>query len=545
MVLLLAISISLVGQENPKDKGLEAVTMGAIQGQLEFLASDWTLGRETGTDGAYMAADYIASMFKVWGLEPGGDMEQRRMTRGFRRGGPPPEPPKRTFYQNFQLVESWAGDDQELSIITKKGSGTRAVDFNYQTDFSISGGETGISGEVPVVFAGYGLKDDAKGYNDFKALGDLNGKIVVVLSGFPGQRYPDSKAYAQFKPAESGDDRNTDMMRFFRGRSRYPWAAEMGVVAVIEYSPNSNPTVQWVTNQRQATEIAGPGPAERKSMRLMEDKLGNNPFNVTATQRVVNELVSGLGYTFEDLEKQIAESGKPASRELTGKFIRFKTSVNSRILTARNVIGVLPGKDTTNIIVVGGHYDHMGERDGWIYNGADDNASGTVGVMTIARAMAATGQKPEKTIVFCAWTAEEKGLIGSSYFVQNHYDWNLLCNLNYDMISRNSPGEDQDKKIRMTYSSGMPLLEELTTKHNADYNLGMDVSYSPSETPRGGSDHAPFAEAGVPIFYFMAGMPPEYHQPQDHVSLVVWDKMLNIIKLGYLNIYELSNMKWD
>ncbi len=543
ILLLLAILLTTFGsisaQKNAKDQGLEAITMGTIQGQLEFLASDWTMGRETGTDGAYMAADYIASMFKVWGLEPGGDTPQR-FRGSFRRGGPPPPPPQQTYFQNFQLVESWPGDSQEFSVVSKNGDGFQSVDFNYMTDFTLSGGETGLSGEVPIVFVGYGLKDDQKGYDDFKGL-DLQGKIVVKLSGFPGHKNPESATYKKFKPEV---DENAARSRFGRG-SRNSWASERGVLGVIEVNPNSDPTAQWVSNLKEPTEIAGPSRSGvRKSYRTMGNELRPASLNFQITQRVVNELVSGLSYNFDDLESKIAQSGKPASQILPGKFIKFKTTINTRIIQARNVVGVLEGKDTSNIIVVGGHYDHQGEKDGWIYNGADDNASGTVGVMTIAKAMVASGIKPEKTIVFCAWTAEEKGLIGSSYFVENPYDWKILCNLNYDMISRNSPGEDQDKKISMTFTSTMPLLQELTEKHNSDYALDMEISFRGSETPGGGSDHAPFARAGIPIFYFMAGFPPEYHQPQDHVSLVKWDKMLNIVKLGYLNIYELSNMNW-
>ena len=165
--------------------------------------------------------------------------------------------------------------------------------------------------------------------------------------------------------------------------------------------------------------------------------------------------------------------------------------------------------------------------------------------MTIAKAMIATGEKPEKTIIFCAWTGEEKGLRGSRYFVDNHYDWNVLCNLNFDMISRNNSGEDQDKKITMNFTSTMPILEDLVTKHNADYGLDMEITFRGSEQPGGGSDHAPFAAKGIPVFYFMAGFPPEYHQTGDHVELVKWDKMLSIVKLGYLSIYELANKSWD
>jgi hypothetical protein len=112
------------------------------------------------------------------------------------------------------------------------------------------------------------------------------------------------------------------------------------------------------------------------------------------------------------------------------------------------------------------------------------------------------------------------------------------------MISRNSPGEDQDNKASMTFTSTFPLLQEMTEKHNNEYDIGLEVSFRGSERPRGGSDHSPFTDAGVPIFYFMAGFPPEYHQPDDHVELVNWEKMLKIIQLGYLNIFELSNRDW-
>lgn len=540
---LLALN-SATAQKAAKDAGLQAITMETIQGQLEFLASDWTLGRETGTEGAYMAADYIASMFKVWGLNPGGDMGRRSFQGRRRRGGPPPVPPKRTYFQNFNLVESWPGDTQELSVVTKKDGGFKSVDYNYRTDFSISGGSTGLAGEVPVVFVGYGLKDDDKGYDDFKGL-DLEGKIVIKLSGFPGHKDPDSKAYAKFKPEEAPENENP-MQRYRRmfGGGGSSVAMEKGALAVISINPNSDPTPQWVTNVPSNSEVNGPARGVRKSMSQMNSSR-RSQLRFTVTNRVVNELVSGLDINFDDLEKTIAETGKPASTILEGKYIKFKTTINSRMVKVRNVIGVLEGKDTTNAIVIGGHYDHLGEKDGWIYNGADDNASGTVGVMTIAKAMIATGEKPEKTIIFSAWTGEEKGLIGSYYFADNHYDWNLLCNLNFDMISRNNPGEDQDKKIVMNFTNTMPLLEELAKKHNSEYNLDMEITFRGSEQPGGGSDHAPFAKKGIPVFYFMAGFPPEYHQPQDHVELVKWDKMLNIVKLGYLSIYELANMSWE
>jgi hypothetical protein len=549
-LILLAVfagSLSLSAQEQAKKTGFEAITVDAIKGQLEFLSSDWTEGREAGSKGAYMAADYIASMFKLYGLEPGGDTPRRSFGR-FGRGETPP-PPERTYFQNFELVEWWPGDVQELSVITKNGDAVKSVDFNYQTDFTISSGQAGIEASVPVVFVGYGLQDEEKGYDDLKGL-DLEGKIVIKLEGFPGHKNPGSKTYEKFKPEDSQDqeDPRARMFRRYGRGNRYPWASEKGVLAIIEYNPNANPAAGWADNdQFFPPETNGPSRSGvRKSMRLPGDDVGSGQVSLEVTNRVVNELISGLNLNFDDLEKKIDETGKPASMVLPGKFVHLKTTVNSRMVKVRNVIGVIEGEDTSNTIVVGGHYDHLGIRDGWIYNGADDNASGTVGVMTIAKAMAASGVKPKKTIVFCAWTAEEKGLIGSSYFVDHPYDGkNVLCNLNYDMISRDAQVRDQDRYPRMTFTSSFPLFQELTEKHNKEYNIDLDVVYSGSEQPGGGSDHAPFARAGIPIFYFMAGMPPEYHQPGDHIDLVNWEKMLKIVQLGYLNIFELSNMDWD
>jgi len=136
--LLLGFAIPQYAQESPRDKGYNAITKEVLQGQLEFLSSDWTEGRETGTKGEYMASDYIASMFKLYGLLPGGDLEQIRFGRGQRPSGGTqgqrPEP-KRTYFQNINFVES-STTNQEMSVITKSGNSSRTVDFNYQTDWS-------------------------------------------------------------------------------------------------------------------------------------------------------------------------------------------------------------------------------------------------------------------------------------------------------------------------------------------------------------------------------------------------------------------------
>ena len=134
--LILLMSIQLNAQQSAKEKGLSAITEMAISGQLEFLASDWTEGRETGTKGAYMASDYIASMFQTYGLKPGGDAKPRVYRRGMSMEEYQSQEPGNSYFQNFNLVETWPGEEQELSIITKNGDAVKSLDFNYRTDFS-------------------------------------------------------------------------------------------------------------------------------------------------------------------------------------------------------------------------------------------------------------------------------------------------------------------------------------------------------------------------------------------------------------------------
>jgi len=528
--------------QDAKDVGLEAITKRAVQGQLEFLASDWTEGRHTGRPGAYMAADYIASIFQVYGLQPAGDMEWNSISRAERMQGKRPSQ-YRTYFQNFDLIEYNTGEDHEFSLIENSAAGSKTTNFAYKTDFSVWSSDVAVDIKMPVIFAGYGFSDDKSGYDDFKGI-DVKGKIILILEGYPGQNDTTSKAYKAFKPA----DRQSRWMRYRARNERY---AKLGVAAIIEVNPGRNVTSSWADNlpfRYNTGDYEGDVPRASfytNRMKIPGEKLSSNPTQITVSDRVLNELLKGTGIDLEVFAEDVKNSLKPASKEITGKKVRIKTSVESRLIKVRNVVGVLPGKDTSEIIVIGGHYDHLGKHDGWIWNGADDNASGTVGVMTIAKACMATGEKPEKTIVFAAWTGEEKGLLGSEYFADHPYnDAKMALNLNYDMISRDNRDDSLGVKCSMVYTKSYPGLEEMSNKHNDEYDLGLNISYRPADRPRGGSDHTSFANKDVPVFYFMAGFPPEYHQPDDHTSLVNWDKMVNIIKVGYLNIWELANTEW-
>ena len=541
---ILFLSVIFVFGQNEIEKGLSAITENVVKGQLEFLASDWTEGRETGAKGAYMAADYIASMFKVYGIKPFGDevveMPSRRMMM---RSGPGFRPKVDTsYFQNFSLVRYEPGDEQALDVISNGNVSERTTHFNYQTDFSFRGGSVAQSAKAPVVFAGYGLTDEDKGYDDLKNI-DVNGKIVVIVSGFPGHKDTASAAYKKFKPERPGFP--------FRRRPRgnqFQNIIDKGAVAVIQVSYEEPPT-DWSTNQVYPAKGAYyEADAPLKSYydyRMELPGSGNNSglpvFSVT--QNVFNAIIEGTNLNLDDFEEYTKENMKPASRALPGKSISFKTSVKTEIVKVRNVIGMIEGEKKDEYIVVGGHYDHLGKFDGWIWNGADDNASGTVGVMTIAKAFAETGKKPEKSVIFAAWTAEEKGLYGSTYFVKQVKEkgMNVILNLNYDMIARDTERDTAKNQASMQYTEAYPGIRELTEKNIEEYGINLDLSYRASRQPGGGSDHAPFAREGIPIFYFMAAMHPDYHQPSDELSKVNWDKMIDIIRVGFLNIWNFAN----
>ncbi len=383
----------------------------------------------------------------------------------------------------------------------------------------------------------------------------MKDKIILRLSGYPGHDDTTSVAYQKINP-----DGNLSSWRLRLSKNED--ASERGVAAIIEVnvsgigwaglSTGSLIAGYWADNipfrynsrMYEGTDPT-PTPYGGGRMRLPGNEISGNPTSVTISNRVLNSLRDGSGIDPKKFAATVKKTMKPASAEVSGKKVRIKTSVDSRIVKVRNVVGIIPGKDTNNIIVVGGHYDHMGIKDGYIWNGADDNASGTVGAMTIAKAFMATGVKPEKTLVFAAWTAEEKGLIGSKYFAQHPYnDCNMLAYLNYDMISRDDSNDSLGVICSMNYTKAHPEFEEMTNKHNEEYELGLDIQYRAQERPSGGSDHSSFAREDVPIMYFEAGFPVEYHQPDDHVDKVNWDKMVKIIKIGYLNIWELANSEW-
>ncbi|MDZ7764742.1 MAG: M20/M25/M40 family metallo-hydrolase [Melioribacteraceae bacterium] len=538
---LLIFSFSIFGQS--KEAGLNAITETTVKAQLDFLASDWMEGRETGTRGAYMAADYITSLFKIYGLQPAGDIKTITPSwREMRAGAHPQE--IETYFQNFSLLEYDAGEEQLLSITSKNNGVDEKINFRYKTDFDVRPSSIGMEAEAPVVFVGYGYKNEEHGYNDYKNV-DVKGKIVLRLAGYPGHQDTSSKGYDLFDPKSRWG-------RWIIARDKNNFAEEAGAIAVLEVDLNKDNAIDWASNYPfryntdyyEGTERISSG--IRKRMTVPGDSLSSSLTVFTITQRVANLLLKESKIDLNEFEIKTASNLKPSSKNLNTKTVHIKTTVESNIVRARNVLAKIEGENPNEIIVVGAHYDHVGMNMDYIWNGADDNASGTVGMMTLAKAFAESGVKPKRTIIFAGWTGEEKGLLGSKYFADNFIkdndDQKIVLNLNYDMISRDDDDDSLGVKCRMTYTEidTTAPLKILAEKINDELDLGLEISFNGSKQPGGGSDHSSFSSHGIPVFYFMAGFPPEYHRPADHSDLANIEKMTKIIKLGYKMIAEFA-----
>jgi hypothetical protein len=201
-------------------------------------------------------------------------------------------------------------------------------------------------------------------------------------------------------------------------------------------------------------------------------------------------------------------------------------------LCVRNVLGIIYGKDTTKSIIIGAHYDHLGIRNGSVYNGADDNASGVAGMLTLAGKWARSGEIPSCNLIFAAWTAEEKGQLGSRYFVHNSRanQEKVIISFNLDMISRSAPEDTSGRQLSI---GTLPVSENLRQMAR-DINRGfrrpfeLDLWDVSGHT---GSDYRFFSNAGIPVMTFFSGYNSDYHTPGDVASKTDYGKMIDILIL--------------
>lgn len=251
---------------------------------------------------------------------------------------------------------------------------------------------------------------------------------------------------------------------------------------------------------------------------------------------------SGYGQTFEACRAERQQKGRWQVHP--DSLARLKGGVH-RSLHLRNLLGVLPGERADEYVVVGAHYDHLGTDEALagdaIYNGADDNASGVSAVLQIARAFQASGVRPLRTVIFAFWDGEEKGLLGSRYFIQEcPYTDRIKGYLNFDMIGRNNQ-PDNPEHVVYFYTAAHPDFETWLRKDIATYGLRLKPDYRAWDRPTAGSDNASFAVRDIPIIWYHTDGHPDYHLPSDEACRINWDKLTDITRAAFLNVWNLAN----
>ncbi len=561
--------------------GFESITSRDAITMLTYISSDLMEGRETATRGYQLAAEYVESQFALWNLKPAGDRPAPaggRFSMAAMTGGQStrPDSGQKTYHQEFAMVEV-SDTSTEINLDTRIGPQAKKRTFKSGVDFT---GQPRASESIegPVVFAGYGITEKEAGYDDFKGQ-DVKGKIVLILSEAPGKDNPESVFQKNaelkqkyFELAEPGPSPFAGATRFSKSRE----IAKLGVSAilVVQNSVNDSQAVNTMaamSNRRVSDERPIiTQPRRRLSIPGAPSMMGGGDSApvFTITRAMADAILEPAGEKIDDLKKKIEASNKPASTDVSGARISIVTNSKSTLVRCKNVVGYVEGSDPKlkdEVVVIGAHLDHNGKRGDYIFNGADDNGSGSVGVLALARAFAMNPEKPKRTVVFCLWTGEEEGLLGSRYYVMNPAFpmEKTVAYFNMDMISR---PYDQTTISRAGRMMGVPQTEELLKKIKpanfvpvmfsagggladvikaADQSVGLDVYLREATDNRGismgGSDHSSFANAKVPWIYAMTSMHENYHQTSDSVEKVSGEMIEKICRLLYVAAYTIAD----
>ena len=468
------------------------ISAADLKKHLYIIASKEMEGRDTPSPGLEKAADYIEAYFKSLGLKPGNHGSYKQYY---------------PLYRDGVITNSLSINGNELSNDT------------YRVNSSTQGYDKSFS---EVVFAGYGIQDSS--HNDYAGL-DVKNKLVLVLDGVPDGYKPKGNANSFFSPGSAF------------GKMRK--AGELGAAGLVIVYENLGKLLQ----RRPMASRWSPEDPNTPEPPFMSVSISEKDG--------ANLLKMDNDKLFEKVKQNgIARQPYPAS-------LHFNYSKTVETSKAPNVVAVLEGTDLKDeYLVITAHMDHLGKRnDSVIYYGADDDGSGTVGVLEIAKAFAkakANGKGPRRSIVFMTVSGEEKGLWGSEYYT-NHPIFPLektTANLNIDMIGRSDASRKQGDSTNYVYVVGddkistdlKPISEAVNKKF---LKMELDYKFNDPKDPNRiyfRSDHFNFASKGVPIIFYYDGMlGADYHKPTDTPDKINYELLKKRAQLVFYTAWEMAN----
>lgn len=497
VVALLAFPIA--AQPAVPSTGLSSITSAEMYTHVAFLASDEMRGRDTPSPELLRAAHYIAEQFASYGLLPVG--------------------PGSRYLVPFRMERVALSSPNALVVIEPAGQ----REFNIKEDFvpiHISGSR---QVEAPVVFAGYGITAPEFGYDDYQNL-DANGKFVLVMSQEPQERDTTSI----FDGAKDTE--------YCKVLTKAQIAIDHGAVGLLLVRNPLNSRFRRPPNVWP--ELMNRPPANAKPPLTLAGGHEGRLVAAYVGRDLAEYLLAGSGKTLAEWQSLIDERCQPQSFAIADKRVRLQVTLSAQVDSAYNVAGYLPGADPAlqeEVVVIGAHYDHVGAPGDTVYNGADDNASGTAGVLELAQAFATCGDRPRRSLLFIAFAGEEKGLFGSRFYTDNPLfplD-KTVAMLNLDMIGRND-----SNIVAIVGSKTSPKLTQINEQANA--LVGLDLSYEWDRYFRQ-SDHYSFYRKQIPVLFYHTGDHSDLHRPTDDVDKINSHKMARIGQLVFATAWVVAN----
>jgi len=485
--------------------GLFSITAAELKHHLDFLAADEFQGRDTPSPELKIASKYLSNLSKKYGLIP--VMSDN------------------SYFQSIPLKTSLVSES-ETSIVLKSKEGKE--EFKFRMDFGVEDKNLS-SGNIKgsMVFLGLGHQTPDKSWDDLKNI-NIEGKIVVILNA---------------NLLENHVLRRDGTGMHLRARAEK--LVEMGAKAVIKIIDNEREAFFQKSGFKFENSV--------KSVVIQEKepagKEGSGNFNNIQIRHEMATAILGVsGKELNEMFVRVKKGEQISSRNLKGITLDIKIKVKKGVATTRNILALVEGTDPelkNEYVVVGAHYDHIGTTEGGVYNGANDNGSGTVGLIELAEALA--NNRPARSVIIVWFTGEEKGLWGSEYFVSNPPVplEKISAYINLDVISG-----DELNKITVTGSEVLSSeLDNLINEISEDQLKG-SLDYMKDNPGRSNffftrSDHFSFIMRGIPSVWFGAHSDhlDHIHQVSDVTETIYFDKMERITKFSYLLALEVANYK--
>lgn len=475
----LLVSTGIFPQTTDSDKlqkHLETITIDEVTSYCEVMTSDAFEGRVSGSPGFWKTANWIAGLLEEWGIQPGGDDGSY-----------------------FQYFASPFTNVQEAGSISLRSDRKTKKTYSFPEDFY--SGSNSASGRVKgdAVYVGFGISAPELGYDDYAGM-DVKGKILVFEPGLPVQtNHPDF-----------------DRWVFYSYHiNKFATAKKKGAKGLVYIDQMANPNTAYLDGFIYAH----------------------------AGTQIIRDLFEGTGTSHEEQRKKILEELKPQSLSLEKTIELSARTKHYPDAKACNVIGIIEGSDPVlknEVIIIGGHFDGQGRLGNLVFPSALDNASGVANILAAARALAQSGVRPKRTIMFLFIGGEENGLRGSTHYVENPVfpKEKTIAFFNLDMVG-NGTG------IGIYGGQSYPLMLRHFERNNNDF-IGRELTSSLSRPSVGRprSDGAIFQKAGFPTLGI--GTPGRvkeifYHSHKDNMEALTTDVMQDVARLIFLSFIDMAN----